>query len=78
MLRFHKNNNNHIFSVLAVFVPEHEINRSVCFKVTAGNVCCIVLMLVFLLSFFGISSQANTKFLLQSTSKKQYYIIYFQ
>ena len=44
MLRFHKNNNNHIFSVLAVFVPEHEVICSVCFWVTAGNVCCIVLM----------------------------------
>ena len=25
---FHKNNSNHIFSVLAVFVPEHEVIRS--------------------------------------------------
>ena len=27
MLRFHKNNNNHIFTVPPVFVPEHEVIR---------------------------------------------------
>ena len=48
---FPKNNCNHIISVLAVFVPEHEVICSVCFWVTAGNICRILLMLVFLLFY---------------------------
>ena len=49
-----------------------DVIGSVCFWVTAGNICCIVLMLVFVYPTVRISIQAETKFTISNFSFKHF------